>query len=409
MGVSRLKSFFLLGISFLFAFTFCSPSPEIVEVKVKLTDSKKCWIYLCRWDGDQNVVVDSALTGRKGNATLRFITPTPEVLSVSVDKKEFPIALVVSPGERISLQGTLCNYTLTGSRESALIKRAQDYFNAYNANYHSLLMQMPDSLNTPATDSVAKVITGKIDTLNRQMHDFGMSHVISNYFSLTSILVLTAQNSNNGTDLFPYKNFRELYIKTDSCLNSAYPEKTIVKSFRKYIYSKEQLYSIERTAVDYKVGDVIPPVTFSLIDGRTINVPGLWAKLILVDFWAGWCNQCKHQPYSYKKINGDFAKKGLCIVQVAADFNADSLLAISQRDSLGWMHVADTDPYNSRLFKTFGVVKLPSNFLVDRWGRVIAVNIYGDSLVSKLHSILDVAVVKPKPAVDPLAVKPHIQ
>lgn len=409
MGVNRFKPFFLLSILFLFAFTFCSPSPEIVEIDVKLVDAKKCWIYLCRWDGAQNVVLDSAETNRKGRTTLRFLTSTPEALSITADKSEFPIALVVSPGERVNIRGSLRSYTVTGSRESALIKGAQDYFDAYNFDYQSLQRQMPDSLNIPANDSIAGVLISKIDTLNRRIHDFGVSYVTGNYFSLTSIFVLTAQNTNTGADIFPYKDYRDLYIKTDSCLNSAYPEKPIVKSFRNYIYSKQQLYSIERTAVDYKVGDIIPPVIFSLIDGRTINIPGLWAKLILVDFWAGWCNQCKSQPYSYKRINSEFAKKGLCIVQVAADFNADSLLAISQRDSLGWMHVADSDPYNSKLFKTFGVVKLPSNYLVDRWGRVIAIDIYGDSLVSKLHSILDVKVVKPRPASDSLALRTHIQ
>lgn len=394
---------FIRIISFFIVLSSCSSSPELVQVRLEFDNLSKQWIYLCQWNGNQNVVIDSVRANSRGKAKLEFRTHTADMFAITANKNDFPIVIVANPGDRIKIMGDFRNFTVVGSKESANVKLIQEKFNGYRVALESLRCQLPDSVNTPTTDSIARVINLKIDSLKAEFSNFGKSYVSSNLFSLSSVLVLTA--SVGDMDVLPYSENRPLYIKVDSCLNSIYSDKPIVKSFRNYIYSKEKYYSIDRNTVNIKVGDVMPPVSFTMVDGKTVNIPGVWAKLILVDFWASWCETCQNQPYLYKDINKEFSKKGLLIIQVAADFNADSLLAISTRDSLNWMHVAENDAYGSTLFKLLGVSKLPANFLVDRWGRVVATNIYGDSLVSKLNSILDVKVLKPRVKVDSSAIK----
>lgn len=394
------KNSFIHIISFLLALVLssCSSSPELVQVRLKLDDLSKQWVYLCQWNGNENAVVDSVRTNSRGNAKFEFRTLTADLFAITADKKEFPILIVANPGDRIVIDGNFRNYTIVGSKESAEVKAMQDKLNNFRDSMKGLKSQLPDSVNTPANDSIARLINLKIDSLKSEYSNLGISYVSSNFFSLSSILVLTAKVGE--MDVLPYADNRLLYIKVDSCLNRVYSDKPIVKSFRNYIYSKEKFYSIDRSAVNLNAGDYIPPVNFNLVDGRTVSVPGLWAKLIIIDFWANWCGTCKNQPYNFKPINNEFAKKGLQIIQVAADFNPDSLHAITIRDSLSWMHMAEENPYHSQLFKSLGVIKLPTNFLIDRWGRIVATNIYGDSLTSTLHSFLDVKVVKPRVVVD---------
>lgn len=381
----------------------CSSSPELVQVRLNLNDLSKQWVFLYRWDGSQNVALDSVKVNSRGKALLKFRTHSPDLFAITVDKKDFSVVIVASPGDRITLSGSYDNYSVVGSKESAELNSFQNKLTDFSVQLNRLKQQLPDSINSSANDSIAKQINLRIDSLKNGLANISASYVRSNLFSLSSILVLTANIGE--TEVLPYTNNRALFIKVDSCLNSVYADKPIVKSFRKFIYSKETFYSIERGAVDFKPGDYIPPVSFNLVDGRTVNIPGLWARLILIDFWANWCDNCKNQPYSFKPINIEFAKKGLQIIQVAADFNPDSLHAITVRDSLNWMHMAEENPYNSQLFKSLGVIKLPTNFLIDRWGRIVATNIYGDSLTSTLHSFLDVKVVKPKVVVDSSAIK----
>lgn len=376
----------------------CSTSPELVQVRLKLDDLSRQWVYLCQWNGNENAVVDSVRTNSRGKAKFEFRTLTADLFAITADKKEFPILIVANPGDRIVINGNFGNFTIVGSKESAEVKAMQDKLNNFRDSMKGLKSQLPDSVNTPANDSIARLINLKIDSLKSEYSNLGISYVTSNLFSLSSILVLTAKVGE--MDVLPYADNRLLFIKVDSCLNRIYSDKPIVKSFRNYIYSKEKFYSIDRSAVNLNAGDYIPPVNFNLVDGGTVSIPGLWAKLILIDFWANWCDNCKNQLYNFKPINNEFAKKGLQIIQVAADFNPDSLHAITVRDSLSWMHMAEENPYHSQLFKSLGVIKLPTNFLIDRWGRIVATNIYGDSLISTLHSFLDVKVVKPRVIVD---------
>lgn len=380
-------SFFGAVISL--GFVSCSSSPNLVRIKVQLNDISQQWLYLCQWNGARNIVVDSVMTNSRGKAKFKYIAQSPEVIAFTKDKTVFPIALFVKPGENIEVTGSLNNYTITGSKESAEVKILEDKLNLVIGDIDKLKYQLPDSINSPSADSIARIINSKIDSLYTDVQNQGETYIKSNLFSLSSVFVMSSKLDAKN-DLFPYATYRDLYMKLDSCLSLVYPDKPVVKSFKEYIYSKEKLYTIERNAVSIKDGSAIMPVNFTLVDGRTVTIPGLWAKLILIDFWADWCGECKNRLYDYKQINKDFSKKGLVIIQIAADFNADSLNKIVTRDSLNWLHVAEIDPYNSTVFKSLGVVKLPANFLVDRWGRVVATNVYGDSLVAKLTSILDV-------------------
>lgn len=392
------KNRFLYFFLFVIVLTSCSSSPELVQIRLKLDNLSKQWVFLCQWDGNHNVVVDSARTNSRGKAMLQLHINSSDLFAITTDKREFPITIVANPGDRIRIIGDFEQFLVVGSKESAEINAFQNTLNDYGAKFKRLKQQLPDSVNSFTSDSIAKQIKLEIDSIKNELANYSASYVRSNLFSLSSVLVLT---SNIGeSEVLPYASNRALFFKVDSCLNSVYAGKPIVKSFRNYIYSKETFYSIERGSVDFNPGDYIPPVSFSLVDGRAISIPGLWARLILIDFWASWCETCKSQPYNLKTINNEFAKKGLHIIQVAADFNPDSLLAITLRDSLNWMHVAEQNPYHSQLFKSLGVVKLPANYLIDRWGRIIATNIYGDSLKSTLHSFLDVKVVKPRVVVD---------
>lgn len=371
----------------LFGIVSCGSSPNRVVIDVRLNGLEERWVYLCQWSANRSILVDSVEVGSRSRAVFELSVQSPEVMALTVDRANYPVVLVVQPGDRIVVDGLITDYTVRGSQESASLAQIQAQLGDFRHKKSELLGQMPDSIYSGATDSLAKMLQLRIDSLTQNIRKVGVSYIRANCFSLSSALLLHAQ-VDDKTDLLPYGSYRSIYIKVDSCLRLLYPEKPIVESLEKLIAYREKLYTIEQNAVIIKAGDVIPPVSFSLIDGRTVSIPGVWAKLIIVDFWAHWCADCRNQLYSYRDIYRDYAQSGLAIVQVASDFDADSLRAIVARDSLGWMHMVEPQPYSSPLFKQLGVVKLPSNFILDRWGRVLATNVYADSLVSLLQSSL---------------------
>jgi hypothetical protein len=59
-----------------------------------------------------------------------------------------------------------------------------------------------------------------------------------------------------------------------------------------------------------------------------------------------------------------------------------------RKDRLGrWKHVSDLKYRDSEVVKRFGLTEIPASFLIDREGRVIAVNPRGDDLQKKLEEV----------------------
>jgi hypothetical protein len=59
------------------------------------------------------------------------------------------------------------------------------------------------------------------------------------------------------------------------------------------------------------------------------------------------------------------------------------------KDSLAWNHVSDLKGWESGIVKEYGIHAVPTNFLLDKEGKVVANNLRGEALLEKLHSLLN--------------------
>lgn len=114
-------------------------------------------------------------------------------------------------------------------------------------------------------------------------------------------------------------------------------------------------------------------------------------KVILVDFWASWCPPClKSLPY-LNTLDHDLHDRGLQIVGVNVDEHVDQASAFLQRHPVGFMVGSDTQGICP---KAFGVLGMPTSFLIDRHGVVRFIHIgFRDSdrevLRQAIESLLD--------------------
>lgn len=136
--------------------------------------------------------------------------------------------------------------------------------------------------------------------------------------------------------------------------------------------------SVGANAIDFSLPDA---------DGKLFSLKDFKSKYILLDFWASWCGPCRLENPNLIKAYNRYSSKGFTIVGLSMDSSKENWLKAVQQDGLIWKQVNDPKSTNGRTADRYGVKSLPSNFLIDADGKIIARNLRGTALEQKLEEL----------------------
>jgi peroxiredoxin len=142
---------------------------------------------------------------------------------------------------------------------------------------------------------------------------------------------------------------------------------------------KEYISLLERTEVgqpymDFTMNNIEEePVALSDVVGNQ--------ELLMIDFWAAWCPDCRVENPNIVAVYNDFKDKGFDIISVSLDTDKNAWTKAIADDSLSWEnHVSELKGWNCSAATEYGVAFIPQNFLIDPDGKIVAKNLNGNDL-----------------------------
>ena len=122
---------------------------------------------------------------------------------------------------------------------------------------------------------------------------------------------------------------------------------------------------------------------------QDIELDSFKGKYLLIDFWASWCVPCrKENPYlvaAYEK----YKKNNFEILGVSLDDNKSKWMTAIEADNLQWTHVSDLKGWKNDVAILYGIRAVPTNYLLDPTGKIVAKNLRGDQLEKVLSDVLN--------------------
>ncbi len=102
--------------------------------------------------------------------------------------------------------------------------------------------------------------------------------------------------------------------------------------------------------------------------GQVVSLSALRGRVVLLNFWASWCQECRPEMPAFEQLHRDFTGQGLTVLGVNVREGTQAIQTYAGELDLTFPLVLDSD---GEIHRSYGVIGLPTTFLIGRDGRTV--------------------------------------
>lgn len=325
-----------------------------------------------------NLVKGKADADANGNFAINFEEKLPAgIYRLRVGEQKLNLVLDGKESE-ISVNGDLLNFTrfeyeLSGSPSSVTYRNMMQ-------NLVARKMTADDIRNF--VDSTANPLTG---------------------------MLVAVQALGGNTSLL------DIYKKSEERLAKELPGSNYISDYQQYLASIQRVSTGGGNGYQFiEEGNrqSAPDIKLPSPSGKEYALSDLKGKVVLLDFWASWCRPCRMENPNVVKIYNKYKDQGFTVFSVSLDGVDSRQKAMFQndekkirealeaqkdrwkeaiaKDGLIWdYHVSDLKKWECAPAQLYGVSSIPRTFMIDKDGKIAAVNLRGaEQIEATLQKLL---------------------
>lgn len=303
-----------------------------------------------------------------------FTTQLKEPIQMAIRKpgtQGEELIFFADPGE-MSIKGSkdsIWTSTITGGKTQKLYKQAEDSIKGIMDGARSLYEAYMQAQSTQNAAEMQR-LQSEFTKVQEKAQVFATQFGIKNRQSVIAAFLGMMYLGEDGKQA----ELKSLYDTLSPGVKNSFFGKKMGE-----IVAASQSTSVGAMAADFTQPDV---------DGKPIALSSFRGKYLLVDFWASWCGPCRQENPNVVKAYQTYKDKGFDILGVSLDQKKDDWVAAIAKDKLTWTQVGDMKYWENAAARLYNIQAIPTNLLLDPQGKIVAKNLRGEELQSKLAELM---------------------
>lgn len=145
------------------------------------------------------------------------------------------------------------------------------------------------------------------------------------------------------------------------------------------------VFATTTLSAQLKIGDKIPIIVLQNQNNEEVSSNQFIGKFILIDFWASWCAPCRLGNKKLVNLHNDFGTDKIHIIGISVDTDKSKWIKAIEKDKIKFTQLIDPKGFDANTAIQFGVEQLPSKFLFNDKGILIAINPTEEEIIKYLN------------------------